>query len=182
MVPAKSGEIPVTDEIPATGVRSGGGGHRRVWNRNYCMTSGVARERVECVVIGAGVVGLCVARELALRGRQVLVLDSAPTFGTGTSSRNSEVIHAGIYYPPNSLKVRTSAPFSGTDFYRFSTVSAPATPFLFSGVISDLPRRCWNEEEGRRDRDRRSTMIDREVLSEIAAQTSDRSLRPSSSF
>ncbi|XP_004294702.1 PREDICTED: L-2-hydroxyglutarate dehydrogenase, mitochondrial [Fragaria vesca subsp. vesca] len=77
---------------------------KRVWNRNYCMTSGVARERVECVVIGAGVVGLCVARELALRGRQVLVLDSAPTFGTGTSSRNSEVIHAGIYYPPNSLK------------------------------------------------------------------------------
>ncbi|KAL6219321.1 hypothetical protein ACLB2K_007080 [Fragaria x ananassa] len=61
------------------------------------------RERVECVVIGAGVVGLCVARELALRGRQVLVLDSAPTFGTVTSSRNSEVIHAGIYYPPNSL-------------------------------------------------------------------------------
>ena len=65
----------------------------------------VPRESVECVVIGAGVVGLAVARELALRGRQVLVLDSAPTFGTATSSRNSEVIHAGIYYPPNSLKV-----------------------------------------------------------------------------
>ncbi|KAL4607254.1 hypothetical protein ACB092_09G160100 [Castanea dentata] len=64
----------------------------------------VPRERVECVVIGAGVVGLAVARELALRGREVLVLDSAPTFGTATSSRNSEVIHAGIYYPPNSLK------------------------------------------------------------------------------
>ncbi|GMY19954.1 L-2-hydroxyglutarate dehydrogenase, mitochondrial isoform X1 [Fagus crenata] len=64
----------------------------------------VPRERAECVVIGAGVVGVAVARELALRGKQVLVLDSAPTFGTGTSSRNSEVIHAGIYYPPNSLK------------------------------------------------------------------------------
>ncbi|XP_058196194.1 L-2-hydroxyglutarate dehydrogenase, mitochondrial [Rhododendron vialii] len=63
------------------------------------------RERVDCVVIGAGVVGLAVARELSVNlKRQVLVIDSAPTFGTGTSSRNSEVIHAGIYYPPNSLK------------------------------------------------------------------------------
>ncbi|KAH9675047.1 L-2-hydroxyglutarate dehydrogenase [Citrus sinensis] len=65
-----------------------------------------AKEKVECVVIGAGVVGLAVARELALKGREVLVLDSGPTFGTGTSSRNSEVIHAGIYYPLNSLKVK----------------------------------------------------------------------------
>ncbi|XP_059462974.1 L-2-hydroxyglutarate dehydrogenase, mitochondrial [Corylus avellana] len=64
----------------------------------------VARERAECVVIGAGVVGLAVARELSLRGREVLVLDSAPTFGTGTSSRNSQVIHAGIYYRSDSLK------------------------------------------------------------------------------
>ncbi|XP_050370579.1 L-2-hydroxyglutarate dehydrogenase, mitochondrial [Argentina anserina] len=79
---------------------------KSVGNRNYCLSSGVPRERVDCVVIGAGVVGLSVARELALRGRQVLVLDSAPTFGTVTSSRNSEVIHAGIYYPPNSLKAR----------------------------------------------------------------------------
>ncbi|KAI7999135.1 hypothetical protein LOK49_LG10G02482 [Camellia lanceoleosa] len=65
----------------------------------------VARERVDCVVIGAGVVGIAVARDLSLKlRRQVLVIDSGPTFGTGTSSRNSEVIHAGIYYPPNSLK------------------------------------------------------------------------------
>ncbi|KAH9738616.1 L-2-hydroxyglutarate dehydrogenase [Citrus sinensis] len=63
-----------------------------------------AKEKVDCVVIGAGVVGIAVARELALKGREVLVLDSGPTFGTGTSSRNSEVIHAGIYYPLNSLK------------------------------------------------------------------------------
>lgn len=60
---------------------------------------------MDCVVIGAGVVGLAVARQMALLGREVLVIDSAPTFGTCTSSRNSEVIHAGIYYPPNSLKV-----------------------------------------------------------------------------
>ena len=61
-------------------------------------------ERVECVVIGAGVVGLAAARALALAGREVLVLESADGIGTETSSRNSEVIHAGIYYPAGSLK------------------------------------------------------------------------------
>ncbi len=61
-------------------------------------------ERVECVVIGAGVVGLAVARALALSGREVWVLEAADAIGTGTSSRNSEVIHAGIYYPTGSLK------------------------------------------------------------------------------
>lgn len=66
----------------------------------------VPKERVDCLVIGAGVVGIAVARALALKGRDVLVIESAPTFGTGTSSRNSEVIHAGIYYPHNSFKVR----------------------------------------------------------------------------
>jgi L-2-hydroxyglutarate oxidase LhgO len=61
-------------------------------------------ERVDSVVIGAGVVGLAVARALALTGREVLVLEAAATFGTATSSRNSEVIHAGIYYAQGSLK------------------------------------------------------------------------------
>lgn len=55
-------------------------------------------EQVEAVVIGAGVVGLAVGRALALSGREVLVLESENAIGTGTSSRNSEVIHAGIYY------------------------------------------------------------------------------------
>ncbi|WP_427184762.1 NAD(P)/FAD-dependent oxidoreductase [Bordetella bronchialis] len=59
---------------------------------------------IDCVVIGAGVVGLAVARALALDGREVLVADAAEGIGTGTSSRNSEVIHAGIYYPAGSLK------------------------------------------------------------------------------
>src|SRR5450756_1549267 len=63
-------------------------------------------EQVECVVIGAGVVGLAVARTLALGGHEVMVLEGASAIGTGTSSRNSEVIHAGIYYPKDSLKAR----------------------------------------------------------------------------
>ena len=63
-------------------------------------------ERVECVVAGAGVVGLAVGRALALSGREVWVLDGAEGIGTGVSSRNSEVIHAGIYYPAGSLKAR----------------------------------------------------------------------------
>lgn len=61
-------------------------------------------DKFDCVVIGAGVVGLAIARELALRGREVLVLEAAAAIGTGTSSRNSEVVHAGIYYPKGSLK------------------------------------------------------------------------------
>jgi len=63
-------------------------------------------EQVDAVVVGAGVVGLACARALALAGREVIVLESENTIGTGTSSRNSEVIHAGIYYPPGSLKAK----------------------------------------------------------------------------
>jgi L-2-hydroxyglutarate oxidase LhgO len=63
-------------------------------------------EKVDCVVIGAGVVGLAVARALAVRGRETVVLEAATTIGTGTSSRNSEVIHAGIHYAPGSAKAK----------------------------------------------------------------------------
>jgi L-2-hydroxyglutarate oxidase LhgO len=62
--------------------------------------------KVETVVVGAGVIGLSVARALSLRGREVLVLEREDGIGEGTSSRNSEVIHAGLYYPPGSLKAR----------------------------------------------------------------------------
>ena len=58
------------------------------------------------MVVGAGVVGLAIARELALAGREVIVLEAEDAIGTHTSSRNSEVIHAGIYYPKGSLKAR----------------------------------------------------------------------------
>lgn len=63
-------------------------------------------EQVDVVVIGAGVVGLAVARSLAQAGREVLVLEACEAFGTQTSARNSEVIHAGIYHPAGSWKAR----------------------------------------------------------------------------
>jgi len=63
-------------------------------------------ERIDCVVIGAGVVGLAVARALAKAGRDVTIVEAANAIGTGISSRNSEVIHAGIHYAPGSLKAR----------------------------------------------------------------------------
>ena len=61
-------------------------------------------EHVECVVIGAGVVGLAIGRAMALAGHETVVLEATATFGTATSARNSEVIHAGLYYPRTSLK------------------------------------------------------------------------------
>ncbi|HET7527626.1 MAG TPA: NAD(P)/FAD-dependent oxidoreductase [Burkholderiaceae bacterium] len=66
----------------------------------------MARERVDCVVVGAGVVGLACARALAQAGREVIVLEAESAFGTVTSARNSEVIHAGIYYPTGSLRAQ----------------------------------------------------------------------------
>ncbi len=63
-------------------------------------------DSVECVVVGAGVVGLAAARRLARAGLEVVVVEAAGDIGTGTSSRNSEVIHAGIYYPAGSLMAR----------------------------------------------------------------------------
>lgn len=62
---------------------------------------------VDAVVVGAGVIGLAVARALALRGHDVIVLEAEARIGSVTSARNSEVIHAGIYYPQGSLKART---------------------------------------------------------------------------
>ncbi len=58
----------------------------------------------DAIVIGAGVIGLAIARNLAMSGQQVLVVETASRAGTETSARNSEVIHAGLYYPTNSLK------------------------------------------------------------------------------
>jgi L-2-hydroxyglutarate oxidase LhgO len=63
-------------------------------------------DEVECAVIGGGVIGLAAARALALAGRETIILEREDRIGSGISSRNSEVIHAGLYYPANSLKAR----------------------------------------------------------------------------
>ena len=78
-------------------------------------------DRVDCVVVGAGVVGLAVARALALAGREVLILEAEAAFGTA-SARNSEVIHAGIYYP--RARSRAGCAWPGV---ASSTISATAT-------------------------------------------------------
>jgi L-2-hydroxyglutarate oxidase LhgO len=70
-------------------------------------------DRVGAVVIGAGVVGLAVARELAGAGHETFVLEKEPGIGRGVSSRNSEVIHSGLYYQPGSLKARLSVRGNG---------------------------------------------------------------------
>src|SRR3712207_8437869 len=75
-------------------------------------------ETIDCAVIGGGVVGLAVGRKLAMSGREVVVLEVEEHFGTHTSSRNSEVMHAGIYYPTGSLKARLC--FAGRNaLYRY---------------------------------------------------------------
>ncbi len=63
--------------------------------------------KVDCVVVGAGVVGLAIARQLAAAGRETMILEQHSAIGSETSSRSSEVIHAGLYYPQDSLKART---------------------------------------------------------------------------
>ena len=100
-------------------------------------------ERVECVVVGAGVVGLAVARRLARDGREVVILEAADAIGTGTSSRNSEVIHAGIYYPTGSLRARLCR--AGRDaLYRFCREHGVAHARIGKLIVateeSQLPR------------------------------------------
>ena len=63
-------------------------------------------QALDAVVIGAGVIGLAVGRALAMQGLETVVLERESAIGTGSSSRNSEVIHAGLYYPSGSLKAR----------------------------------------------------------------------------
>ena len=102
-------------------------------------------ERIECVVVGAGVVGLAVARALALAGREVMVLESDVMIGTGTSSRNSEVIHAGIYYPPGSQKAHAPDEQNGrrplSRWGQFSVAVASSAPGSNAAATNACSRR-----------------------------------------
>ena len=91
--------------LRASALTQGGSlGCATIWFLKHSV--GAQVEQVDAVVMGAGVVGLAVGRALALSGHEVLVLESENAIGTGTSARNSEVIHAGIYYSAGSLKAR----------------------------------------------------------------------------
>lgn len=99
-------------------------------------------ESADCVVIGAGVVGLAVARALARKGREVLILEAADAFGTGTSSRNSEVIHAGIFYPHGSLKERLC--IAGRDklysfCHAYGVTAKRTTKLVFAADDGEVP-------------------------------------------
>jgi L-2-hydroxyglutarate oxidase LhgO len=106
-------------------------------------------ETVDTVVIGAGVIGLAVARALARAGREVLILEAEERFGTQTSSRNSEVIHAGLYYPPGSLKARLCV--AGREsLYRYCTergiAHRPIGKLLIACDESELPALAYYAE------------------------------------
>jgi D-amino-acid oxidase len=95
-------------------------------------------EHIDCVVIGAGVVGLACAQALAARGREVIILERETAFGTGISSRNSEVIHAGLYYPTGSLKARLCV--SGRELlYRWCAEHAVAHQRCGKLVVATRP-------------------------------------------
>lgn len=81
-------------------------GNFSIWIRKKATIVSEETFSVQTIVIGAGVVGLAIARRLVLSGREVLLVEAGPRIGEGISSRNSEVIHAGIYYPRDSLKAR----------------------------------------------------------------------------
>jgi len=93
-------------------------------------------DSIEAVVIGAGVVGLAIARELALRGHETLILEAAAGIGAGASSRNSEVIHAGLYYPPGSLKARLCAAGS-EQLYEYCRARGVAHRQLGKLIVAD---------------------------------------------
>jgi L-2-hydroxyglutarate oxidase LhgO len=99
-------------------------------------------ESADCVVVGAGVVGLAVARAMARKGREVLILEAEDAFGTVTSARNSEVIHAGIHYPHGSLKERLCVMgrdmlYSFCDAYRVTY--RRTTKLVFAADEAEVP-------------------------------------------
>lgn len=99
-------------------------------------------DQIETVIAGAGVIGLAIARQLARQGHQVLVLEAEATHGSVTSSRNSGVIHAGLYYPPGSLRARFCVAGNRAlyDFCAPRGIAAPACGKLVVATTQDEER------------------------------------------
>lgn len=96
------------------------------------LSTSVTPDKIDCAVIGAGIVGLAIARALAMAGREVVVLEASGAIGTGISSRNSEVIHAGMYYPKDSLRARLCV--DGNRMLR-DFASEHGVPFKMTGKL-----------------------------------------------
>lgn len=128
-------------------------------------------DKIECAVVGAGVIGLAVARALALQGRDVVVLEAENAIGTGTSSRNSEVIHAGIYYAKDSLKARlcVSGKHKLYDYCEEHGVPHKrcgklivATNDEQSKTLAGIAEKAWNNEVRDLERLDQKTVLDME--------------------
>jgi L-2-hydroxyglutarate oxidase LhgO len=122
---------------------------------------------VECVVVGAGVIGLAIARRLASAGREVIVLEAEGEIGTVTSSRNSEVIHAGIYYPRDSLMARFCVQ-GRQALYRYC--DDHGVPYRNCGKLIVAATRQERERLASiAERARANGVLDMEILSETEA-------------
>lgn len=103
-------------------------------------------DEVDCIVIGAGVIGLACARALALAGREVVIVERETAFGTGISARNSEVIHAGLYYPTGSLKARLCV--GGREaLYRYCEARGVAHARIGKLVVATRPEQAARLDE-----------------------------------
>ena len=99
-------------------------------------------DSIDALVIGAGVVGLAVGRALAQRGLETVVLERANAIGTATSSRNSEVIHAGLYYPSGSLKARPRKSIVTGSSTAFGGSRSPAVFAPFASRTTSRSKTC----------------------------------------
>jgi L-2-hydroxyglutarate oxidase LhgO len=96
-------------------------------------------EQPDCIVIGAGVVGLAIARRMAMAGREVVMLEAEETFGTHTSASNSEVIHAGTYYASGSVRAKLCAPGEPVQGFTLSGPRDHGIPELVNLFGVELP-------------------------------------------
>jgi L-2-hydroxyglutarate oxidase LhgO len=132
-------------------------------------------DKLDCVVIGAGVIGLAVARALAQRGRELVILEAADCIGSGTSARNSEVIHAGIYYPAGSLKARLCV--SGREaLYAYCTERGVAHRRCGKLIVATEPQQLA-QLEAIQQQAARNGVHDLQVLDAAAARDMEPSLR-----